>query len=129
MNFLHTGIKAVSRRLRRQKNRLALAHAHGALEKAEIALGRTCWRRLEDMEEPAAHGAVATLRLLEGELAENAAQIAALGEKVKAQETEREEARREAQAALAKIDEERRPVAQQEKEAQARLSEQAAALR
>ena len=129
MNFFHTGIKAVSRRLRRQKNRLALGHARGALERAEISLGRTCWRRLEDMDEPAAHGAVATLRLLDGELAENAVQVAALGEKVQAQETEREAARREAQAALAKIDEERRPVVQQEKEAQVRLSEQSAALR
>ena len=129
MNFFHTGIKAVSRRLRRQKNRLALAHSHGALETAEIALGRMAWRRLEGMDEPAAHGAVATLRLLEGELAENAAQVAALGEKVKAQEAAREEARRETQATLAKIEEERRPVVQQEKEAQARLSEQSAALR
>ena len=129
MNFFHTGIKAVGRRLRRQKNRLALAHSHGALEKAEIALGRVGWRQLEGMDEPAAHGAVATLRLLEGELAENAAQVAALGEKVKAQEAAREEARREVQATLAKIDEERRPVVQQEKEAQARLSDQSAALR
>ncbi len=129
MNFLHTGIKAVSRRLRRQKNRLALAHTHGALERAEIALGRTCWRRLETLDDPAAHGAVATLRLLEGELAENAAQVAAFGEKVKAQEADRETARRETQATLAKMDEERRPVVQQEKEAQARISEQSAALR
>lgn len=129
MNFFHTGIKAVSRRLRRQKNRLALAHAHGALERAEIALGRTCWRRLEAMDDPAAHGAVATLRLLDGELAENATQVAALGEKVKAQEAEREGVRAQAQAALAKIEEERRPVLQQEKEAQARISEQSAALR
>lgn len=129
MNFFHTGFKAVSRRLRRQKNRLALGHAHGALERVEIALGRICWRRLEGSEDTAAHGAVATLRLLEGELAENAAHVVALEEKIKAQETERETARRETQEALAKLEEERRPVVQQEKEAQARLSEQSAALR
>ena len=46
MNFFSTGIKEVNRRLRRQKNRLALAAARKSLDEAEAALGRFGWRTL-----------------------------------------------------------------------------------
>ena len=40
MNFIATGVKEVTRRLRRSKNRLALANARKFVDKAETALGR-----------------------------------------------------------------------------------------
>ncbi len=56
MNFFSTGIKEVSRRLRRQKNRLALAAARKSLDEAEAALGRFGWRTLLPGALPAAAG-------------------------------------------------------------------------
>ena len=46
MNFLSTGVKEVTRRVRRQKNRLALATARKVVEKSETELGRHGWREL-----------------------------------------------------------------------------------
>ena len=108
MNFLSTGVKEVTRRVLRQKNRLALANARKVVEKAETDLGRHGWRELAGDE--SVRPEYETLLRLDETLAAAQARIAELERGVQEQETHREQFRREHDAALQRLAAEREPV-------------------
>ena len=110
MNFIATGVKEVTRRLRRSKNRLALANARKFVDKAETALGRHGWRKLADDE--TVRPAYDTLRHLDEEVAAANAHIAEIEGKLHEQEQAREAAAQEHQEALDGVERERAPVRQ-----------------
>ena len=110
MNFLSTGVKEITRRLRRSKNRLALANARKSLDRADTALGRHSWRELIGDESADIREAFADLHRLNDEVEAAHLRIAELETEVRAQEAARESARREHAQTLAAIDEEREPV-------------------
>ena len=110
MNFIATGVKDVTRRLRRSKNRLALANARKFVDKAETALGRHGWRKLAGDE--AVRPVYDTLSRLDEEVAATNARIAELETRVREQENVRDAAAREHREALDAIEAERAPVQQ-----------------
>ena len=110
MNFLSTGVKEITRRLRRSKNRLALANARKSLDRADTALGRHSWRELIGDESADIREAFADLHRLNDEVEAAHLRIAELETEVRAQEAARESARRDHAQALAAIDEEREPI-------------------
>lgn len=126
MNFIVIGIKEIGRRLRRQKHRLALSSARQALAEAEIALGRYGWRYLTDHEglpEP-----LTGLRKLDAEIQQQAAQIAELETKIRAQEVEKERARQTYQAIQEEVEQKKRPLLKLERNFRAQIEEQQAML-
>ncbi len=110
MNFLSTGVKEITRWLRRSKNRVALANARKALDRADAALGRQSWRELVGDETEEVREAFANLGRLNEEVEAAHLRIAELETEVRAQEAAREAARRDQAQAQAAIDEEREPV-------------------
>ena len=122
MNFVSTGVKEVTRRLLRQRNRLALSNARKLVEKAEGELGRHHWQAFVDDEtirEP-----VENLRQLDGEVAVLQARIGEVEGRIREQEAEREKARQEHQAALQEIDRERHPAQEKLQALEPRHAEQ-----
>ncbi len=110
MNFLSTGVKEITRWLRRSKNRVALTNARKALDRADTALGRHSWRELIGDETEEIRGAFVDLGRLNDEVEAAHLRIAELETEVRAQEAAREAARRDHAQVLAAIDEEREPV-------------------
>ncbi len=108
MNFLSTGVKEVTRRVLRQKNRLALANARKVVEKAEIELGRHGWRELAGDER--VRPAYEDLLRLDETLTAAHARIAELERGVQEEEAGRETVQREHQEALDRLAAERAPV-------------------
>ncbi len=123
MNFLSTGVKEITRRLRRSKNRLALANARKSLDRADTALGRHSWRELVGDETGDIREAFARLHALNEEVEAAHLRIAELETEVRDQEGAREGARRDHAQALAAIDEEREPVQDRLAALQASLAE------
>lgn len=126
MNFLSTGVKEVTRRVLRQKNRLALANARKIVEKAETELGRHGWRELVDDER--VRPAYEELLRLDETLAAAHARIADLERGVRDQEAGRETAQREHGATLERLAAEREPVQTGLHAAQERIAELSKAL-
>lgn len=126
MNFVSTGVKEVTRRLRRQQNRLALANARKAVERAESQLGRVAWRELA--EDDSNRPAFDELRRLDAEVAAAEVRIAELETQMREQEAAREAARAEHQALVASLDEKRGPVRERLRANQVLLAERRKAL-
>ena len=126
MNFLSTGVKEVTRRLRRQKNRLALANARKTVEKAETALGRHGWRALADDE--SVREAYEDLLRLDGRAEGDRARVAEIEAAVHAQEASRARAWREHEETLDRLEQQRRPVQDHLHALQNRMAERARAL-
>lgn len=126
MNFIATGVKEVTRRLRRSKNRLALANARKFVDKAEAALGRAGWRKLADDE--SVRPVYETLLNLDGQVEASNAHIAALEAQVHEQDAARDTAAREHQQALDAIEAERVPEEQALLDLQNRRAEHQKAL-
>ncbi len=123
MNFLSTGVKEVTRRLRRSKNRLALVTARKSLDRADTALGRHSWRELVGDESEDTRQAFTNLHALSEEVEAAHLRIAELEAEVRAKEADRESARRDHAQAVAAIDEEREPVQERLATLQASLAE------
>ena len=126
MNFLSTGVKEVTRRVRRQRNRLALANARKVVERGETELGRHGWRELAG--DASVRPEYETLLRLDETLAAARARIAELERGVQEQEAHREGFRREHEAALARLAAERAPVQQEVDDTQELIAEQGRAL-
>ena len=126
MNFVSTGVKEVTRRLRRQRNRLALANARKTVEKAETALGRHGWRALA-ADESVRHAYEELLRL-DGKVEGNRARIAEIEAAVHQEEAARARAWREHEENLDRLERLRRPFQDQLHALQNRLAEHAQAL-
>ena len=126
MNFVSTGVKEVTRRLRRQKNRLALANARKTVEKAEVALGRHGWRTLAADE--SVRGAYEDLLRLDGKVESAQARVSEIDAAVHAQEALRAVAWREHEENLDRLEQQRRPVQDHLHALQNRMAERARAL-
>ena len=126
MNFVSTGVKEVTRRLRRQKNRLALANARKTVEKAELALGRHGWRALAADE--SVRAAYEDLLRLDGKVESTRARVAEIEAAAQAQETLRAQAWREHEENLDRLEQQRRPVQDHLHALQNRMAERARAL-
>ncbi len=121
MNFVSTGVKEMTRRLLRQRNRIALANARKFVEKAEIALGRRGWRELAD--DPAVRPAFESLQRLDAEVVEANARVVELESRIHEHEATREASHREHATEMAQIEAERQPVQAALDAAQGRLEE------
>ena len=121
MNFLSTGVKEVTRRVLRQKNRLALANARKVVEKAETELGRHGWRELA--ADPTVRPEYETLLRLDETLSAAHARIADLERGVQEQEAHRAGFQREHQAALDRLAAQREPVQAELNAAQETIAE------
>ena len=126
MNFLSTGVKEITRRLRRQRNRLALANARKTVEKAETALGRHGWRALASDED--VRGAYEDLLRLDGKVEGLRARIAEIDAAVHQQEAERGRAWSAHEENLDRLERVRRPVQDRLHALQNRLADRARAL-
>jgi hypothetical protein len=127
MNFVSTGVKEVTRRLLRQRNRIALANARKLVEKAEIALGRSSWRELA--EDPGVRSAYESLQRLDAEVVEANERVVELEARIHEHEAAREASHREHATEAAQIEAERRPVEEKLTAAQARLEQTQETLR
>src|SRR5690348_12727504 len=96
---------------------MALKHEKRLLQKSEIALGRE--GTADAAKFPEVRNEIVALKKLEQEQREVAVRIARIEEALKQIEAQREENARAQNEALAKLEEEKRPLAQQRDEAKA----------
>ncbi len=118
MSFITTGLRELTLKVRRQRTRLALRHEKRVLQKAEITLGREGTSVAANFPEVRAE--IVALRKLEQEQKEFALRIAKIEEALKQIEQQRQENSREQTAALARLEEEKRPLVARRDEAKAR---------
>ncbi len=126
MNFVSTGVKEVTRRLRRQRNRLALANSRKAVERAETELGRVGWRELA--EDESTGPAFEAVRVLDTEVSAAEKHISELEARMHAHEAEREAARHEYQGLINALEEQRGPARENLRAQQTLLAERQKAL-
>ena len=117
MSFISTGLRELTLKVRRQKTRMALKHEKRLLQKSEIALGRE--GTAEAAKFPEVRNEIVALKKFEQEQKEVAVRIAKIEEALKQIEAQRQENSKEQSAALAKLEEEKRPLVERRDEAKA----------
>ena len=117
MSFITTGFRELALKVRRQRTRLALRHEKRHLQKAEITLGRE--GTSEAARFPEVRNEIVALKKLEQEQKEVAVRIAKIEEALKQIDLQRQENSREQTTALAKLEEEKRPLVERRNEARA----------
>lgn len=115
MSFISTGLRELALKVRRQKTRMALKHEKRLLQKSEIALGRE--GTSEAAKFPEVRNEIVALKKLEQEQKEVTVRIAKIEEALKQIDVQRQENSREQTAALAKLEEEKRPLLERRDEA------------
>jgi hypothetical protein len=110
VSFIRTGLREIGLKIRRQKTRIALRHEKRVLQKSEIALGREGVSQAVNF--PEVRNEIVALKKLEQEQKEVALRIATIEEGVRKIELQREANGREQNAALAKLEEEKKPILQ-----------------
>ena len=115
MSFISTGFRELTLKVRRQRTRMALRREKRALKKAEIALGRE--GTSEATHFPEVRAEIVALKKLEQEQKEFAVRIAQIEEAVQQIDQQRQENSREQSAALAKLEETKRPLLEARNEA------------
>ncbi|MGI8430915.1 MAG: hypothetical protein ACR2MW_01300 [Chthoniobacterales bacterium] len=108
MSFINTGFRELTLKFRRQRTRLALRHEKRVLKKSEITLGRE--GTSEAAKFPEVRAEIVALRKLEQEQKEFTARIAQIEEALKQIEQQRQENSRAAAEAIAKLEDEKRPL-------------------
>ncbi|MEO8440215.1 MAG: hypothetical protein ABI540_08340 [Spartobacteria bacterium] len=117
MSFLSTGFRELTLKVRRQKTRMALKHEKRLLQKSEIALGRE--GTAEAAKFPEVRNEIVALKKLEQEQKEVAVRIAKIEEALKQIDGQRQDNSKEQAAALAELEEEKRPLVERRDEAKA----------
>jgi hypothetical protein len=117
VSFIRTGLREIGLKIRRQKTRMTLRHEKRLLQKSEINLGREGCSQAVNF--PEVRNEIVALKKLEQEQKEVAVRIAQLEEGVKQIEAQRQENAKEQNAALAALEEEKKPILQLRNEAQA----------
>ena len=117
MSFFSTGLKELTLKVRRQRTRMALKHEKRALQKSEIALGRE--GTAEAANFPEVRDEIVALKKFEQEQKEVAVRMAKIEEALKEIDSQRQENSRAQSAALAKLEEEKRPLVERRNEAKA----------
>jgi len=115
VSFIRTGLREIGLKIRRQKTRMALRHEKRVLQKSEIALGREGVSQAVNF--PEVRNEIVALKKLEQEQKEVAVRIATIEEAVRKIELQREQNAREQNAALEKLEEQKKPVLQQQQTA------------
>lgn len=117
VSFIRTGFREIGLKVRRQKTRMALRHEKRVLQKAEIALGRE--GIVQAVNFPELRNEIVALKKLEQEQKEVTVRIAQIEEGLKQIEAQRQQNATEQNEALAKLEEERKPILQLRNEARA----------
>src|SRR5438874_13636585 len=115
LSFIRTGFREIALKVRRQRTRLALRHEKRLLQKSEINLGREGTTQAANF--PELRNEIVALKKLEQEQKEVALRIAQIEEGIKNIEANRQQNAREQNAAVAKLEGEKKPVLQQRNEA------------
>ena len=115
MSFIRTGLREIGLKIRRQKTRIALRHEKRVLQKSEINLGREGCSQAVNF--PEVRNEIVALKKLEQEQKEVALRIATIEEGIRKIELQREQNAKEQNAALAKLEEEKKPILQRQNEA------------
>jgi hypothetical protein len=117
VSFIRTGLREIGLKIRRQKTRIALRHEKRVLQKSEINLGREGCSQAVNF--PEVRNEIVALKKLEQEQKEVALRIATIEEGIRKVELQREQNAKEQNAALAKLEEEKKPILQRQAEAKA----------
>jgi hypothetical protein len=117
VSFIRTGLREIGLKIRRQKTRLALRHQKRVLQKSEINLGREGVSQAVNF--PEVRNEIVALKKLEQEQKEVGVRIATIEEGIRKIDLQREQNAKEQNAALAKLEEEKKPLVEQRGEAKA----------
>lgn len=117
MSFIRTGLRELGLKVRRQRTRMALRHVKRQLQRSEIHLGREGTAQAASF--PEVRNEIVALKKLEQEQKEVASRIAQIEEAVKQIDEERKTNSRTQNETLAKLEAEKKPIAQQRDEAKA----------
>ena len=117
MSFIRTGLREIGLKIRRQKTRMALRHQKRVLQKSEINLGREGVSQAVNF--PEVRNEIVALKKLEQEQKEVGLRIAAIEEGIRQIELQRDQNAKEQNAALAQLEEEKKPLLQMRAEAKA----------
>jgi hypothetical protein len=117
VSFIRTGLREIGLKIRRQKTRMALRHEKRVLQKSEINLGREGCSQAVNF--PEVRNEIVALKKLEQEQKEVALRISTIEEGIRKIELQREQNAKEQNAALAKLEEEKKPILQRQNEAKA----------
>ena len=115
MSFIRTGFREIALKVRRQRTRLALRHEKRFLQKSEINLGREGTTQAANF--PELRNEIVALKKLEQEQKEVALRIAQIEEGIKKIEADRQQNTREQNAAVAKLEAEKKPLLQRRNQA------------
>jgi hypothetical protein len=111
VSFIGTGLREMALKVRRQRTRIALRHEKRLLQRSEINLGRE--GTVQAANFPELRNEIVALKKLEQEQKEVALRIAQIEEGIKKIEAERQQKAGEQNAALAKLEAEKKPLLQQ----------------
>src|SRR6266487_7034077 len=115
MSFIRTGLREIGLKIRRQRTRMILRHGKRLLQKSEIALGREGTSQAANF--PELRNEIVALKKLEQEQKEVALRIAQIEEGIKKIEADRQQNTREQNAAVAKLEAEKKPLLHQHNQA------------
>jgi len=117
VSFIRTGLREIGLKIRRQKTRMALRHEKRVLQKSEVNLGREGVSQAVNF--PEVRNEIVALKKLEQEQKEVALRIAQIEESIRKIELQRAQNTKEQNEALAKLEEEKKPVLEQRNDAKA----------
>jgi hypothetical protein len=117
VSFIRTGLREIGLKIRRQKTRMALRHEKRVLQKSEINLGREGCSQAVNF--PEVRNEIVALKKLEQEQKEVALRISTIEEGIRKIELQREQNAKEQNAALAKLEDQKKPILQRQNEAKA----------
>jgi hypothetical protein len=115
VNFIRTGLREIGLKIRRQKTRMALRHEKRVLQKSEVNLGREGVSQAVNF--PEVRNEIVALKKLEQEQKEVALRIAQIEESIRKIELQRAQNAKEQNAALAKLEEEKKPILERRNDA------------
>ncbi len=115
MSFIGTGLRELGLKVRRQRTRMALRHVRRQLQRSEIHLGREGTTQAASF--PEVRTEIVALKKLEQEQKEVALRITQIEEALGKIEEERKANTGEQNAAMARLEEERKPILQRREEA------------
>ena len=115
VSFIRTGLREIGLKIRRQKTRMALRHEKRVLQKSEVNLGREGCSQAVNF--PEVRNEIVALKKLEQEQKEVALRIAQIEESIRKIELQRAQNAKEQNAALAKLEEEKKPILERRNDA------------
>jgi len=115
VSFIRTGFREIALKVKRQRTRMALRYERRLLQKSEINLGREGTTQAANF--PELRNEIVALKKLEQEQKEVALRIAQIEEGIKKIEQQRQQNTRDQNAAIAKLEAEKKPLLQQRNQA------------